>query len=155
MSHSGKNNTFAFIQSRLNSVQSSGTTPGTWTTFTFGITDESFLANTIDAPTTSRFRALVTGYYKISYKMLAYSLTDNRGAQFRVFKNGTSALDGSEKKITSIDNTAARGTSVAFFSGIFLLAANDYVEFQINPIDSTRFDTLAESGISFEFLNFG
>lgn len=155
MSYSGKNNTFAFIQSRLNSLQSSGATPGTWTTLTFGISDENFLANTIDTPTTSQFRALIAGYYRINYKLMAYASTDNRGAEFRVFKNGTTSLDGSVKRITSIDNTANRGTSTAAFSGIYLLAANDYIEFQINPIDSTQFNVISESGITFEFLNGG
>ncbi len=147
----------AFCFSILNSIQDSGTTPGNWTTLTFGSDVTISLGTAIDRPTTSRFRALRAAYYKVTYKMVAYPdtlpvLNDTRGMQFRVFKNGTTELTGSSTRGNSGAANDSRGGTTCSFSGIYLLAVNDYIEIQVNPIDSGQIHVLSESSCMFELV---
>ena len=141
----------AFVSSELGSNQTSGATAGTWTTLTF-TDDTSFLNSKIDRPTSSRFRALVDGYYKFTYSMTAIPTTNNRGWQFRLFKNGTTQLAPSLTRGNSSNNTAARGGDNVSFSGIYLLSINDYIEVQINPTDNDIITVLTESSALFELI---
>ena len=148
-----KKQLFGFIQKNLGSLQSSGSTPGTRLTLSFANLTENYLNDgVVDSPTNLRFRALVAGYYRFNYKIIAYASTALRGMEFRALKNGVTELTGSVKKLSCSNITATRGSSTATFSGIYLLADNDYIEVQVNPVDSTVINVLSETCALLEYI---
>ena len=144
---------YAYILSSLGTDQDSGSVNGTWLTLNFNTDVSSFLNGIIDRPTTSRFRALRAGYYRISLKLNAHpTATQDRGWDHRILKNGVTSITDSYCRNNSADTVETRGTANSDFVIILLLAQNDYIEVQTNPLDSVVIRTQDYSSILFELV---
>lgn len=147
----GAANPLAMVYSICNSVQTTGATAGVWRTITFGLDVTSALNGIIDRPTTSRFRALFAGYYALNFNMNVYMAANQRGGTFRILKNGVTDLGINADVFSNNVPERASGTSATAF---ILLAANDYVELQANPVDNTAMNIKASSNFNFRLLRF-
>jgi hypothetical protein len=139
-----------FVFSQLNTGQATGNTNGTFTTMNFNLDYASVLASIIDRPTASQFRALIAGWYRITYQMYGVPSANDRGAEIRLIKNGVgTALSGSTMRITR-----ANATLGGFGGKIFAvqLAANDYIELQAAPLDASIVTFSNFSNLSFELI---
>ena len=128
----------AYWSTKMATDQTSGSTPGTFTTLTF-VTDVLQFgdAGIIDKPTTSQLRALVPGYYRASYSLAHYNNGNNnvRTAEARLFRNGTTAI--LDSRSASIGDNADNEEGNLNCSPIVLMAANDYLEVQVAPKTNT------------------
>lgn len=142
----------AFVFSQLNSGQATGATNGTFTTMSFNLDYASVLAGIIDRPAASQFRALVAGWYRITYQMYGVPAANYRGSEIRLIKNGVgTALSGSTMRIT---RASANATLGGFGGKVFAvqLAANDYIELQAAPLDGSIITFSDFSNLSFELI---
>lgn len=140
----------SFVNSILNTDQASGATNGTYTTLTFGADQDAVLNGLIDRPTTSRFRGLVAGYYRCSYGVFGSAGANNKSANFRILKNGTTEVTGFQAEFFSQSGSTLGGGSAK--SGIMQLAANDYIELQVAPLTSSAITVQSASSILFELV---
>lgn len=149
---SGNARPYAFCYSTLNTDQITGTTNGVWLTLDFNTDVASLLNGIIDRPAVSQFRALKSGYYRISIKMCGTPNTTNRGWDYRIYKNGTTQLVDGYLRTHGADVSENRGTNTVGCSIIAYLNANDYIQVQANPLQGVSIDILAESSMTFELV---
>lgn len=141
-----------FVYSRLNTNQATGAVNGVFTTLAYNNDYATYLDSKIDRPSTTQFRALVAGWYRVSYEMYGVPAANDRGAEFRIIKNGIpTGLTGSKMQLS---RGQASATQAGFGSKTFAvqLDANDYIEIQAAPQDGTVVTIQDFSTVAFELM---
>jgi hypothetical protein len=140
-----------FVGSTLGTAQATTAVNGAFVTLSFNNDFASSVDAIIDRPTASRFRALVKGWYEVTYQMYGVPAANNKAAEFRVLKNGTTAMPGSKMQLSQ---GQAATTTGCFCSKIFslYLQANDYIELQAAATDATIVTMQDFSTINFKYL---
>lgn len=149
---SGNARPYAYVYSILNSDQTTGTTNGVWLTLDFNSDISSFLNGIIDRPAVSQFRALRSGYYRISAQLYGTPNGTDRGWDYRILKNGSTAMTDGYVRTHGADTAENRGSTTVGYSIILYLNSNDYIQIQANPLEGTSVDVRAQTAITFELI---
>jgi hypothetical protein len=140
-----------FAASTLGTAQATTAVNGAFVTLSFNSDFALAMDAVMDRPAASRFRALIDGWYEVTYQMYGSPAANNRSAEFRLLKNGTTALTGSKMQLSQGQASATVG---GFCSKIFpvYLAANDYIELQAAATDATIVTMQDFSTLNFKYL---
>jgi hypothetical protein len=125
---------FALVQMLLTARQTTGSTAGVWTSLAFGTTSLAVGATYLQSSSSTTLRALVAGYFKVSYRARLWGAATGSG-ELRVVKNGGSTdVDLSLRCSGSSSANTAAAANTFYVSAIVLLAANDTLTLQVNPV---------------------
>lgn len=142
----------AFVTSRKSGVtQTSGAVAGVDEIVVFQTNDFLFLNGIIDRPTTSQFRALIAGFYRVAYNIHIEPNTNDRGCAVNIILNGLSDILSLRSKGIAGKINADRGNDY-INSKIIQLAANDIITCGVDPIEGVSMDILTDSALCFELV---